>query len=188
MLRFGPLDAKYSYQEGHLTKENSMKKQMITLATAMTLLSLPAMALAATATGTLNATASVSAKCFLRSTTNVAFGEIDPTTNGNYDGTGTIVTHCTKGTLSLLFIAPTVPGALAMASVATPAEQITYALYTNAGATTPFPSAAGGAKTVQPGGQVTTTIYGRVVVASGTNDMVAAASDYTQALTATIEW
>jgi spore coat protein U-like protein len=177
-----------------------MKKQIVTLLVPLSLLGLPAMSLAAvtgtgigaatgaaTATGTLIATATVSAKCNVVSTTNVVFGSVDPTNNGNYDGAGSIVTQCSKNTLEFLWIAPTVSGPLKMTSPTT-LDTITYALYSDATRTTPFPSVTGGAKTTQPGTPVTTNIYGRVVVARGVNDTIAAGSDYIQALTATIEW
>ena len=164
-----------------------MKKRIATLLASAFLVLIPVISLAATATGTLIATATVAAKCAVDSTTNVAFGSIDPTTFGNYDGTGTIVTHCTKNTLEFLFVAPSVTGPLKMTSPTT-TDTITYGLYSNTARTTAFPSVTGGAKTTQPGTPVTTTIYGRVVVASGVNDTITAASDYTQALTATIEW
>lgn len=163
-----------------------MKKRIVTLVASLSLLSLPAMSFALTATGSLNATASVTAKCVVKSTTNVAFGAVDPTTNANYDGAGTVITQCTKNTLGFLFVAPTVGTVLTMAS-ATTLDSITYALYSDVGRTLTFPSVTG-AKTIQPGTPLTTNIYGRVVVASGQNDAIAAADDYTQALTATIEW
>ena len=164
-----------------------MKMQIVTLLALLSLLSLPALSCAANATGTLAATATVSAKCVVDSTTNVAFGTVDPTTAGNYDGTGTIVTHCSKNTQVFIWVAPSVVGTLKMTSPTT-LDSITYALFSNTGRTTAFPSVTGGAKATQPGTPVTTTLYGRVVVASGVNDTIAAATDYTQALTATIEW
>jgi spore coat protein U-like protein len=166
-----------------------MKKQIFTLLASLTLLSLlPAVCLAATATGTLKATATVSAKCVVRSTTDVAFGDVDTTSYVNKDGAGTVVTQCTKGTPAFIFVTPTTAGdPLAMKSIST-SDTITYSLYSDAGRTLAFPSATGGAKTNATGGKQTTNIYGRVVVADGTNDQVAAATDYTQALTATIEW
>ena len=148
-----------------------MKKQIVTLLVPLSLLALPALSLAAvtgtgmgantgsaTATGTLIATASVSAKCVITSTTNVVFTSVDPTTNGNYDGAGSIVTKCSKGTLEFLFVAPTVAGALAMKSPTT-LDSITYGLYSDAARTTAFPSVTGGAKTTQPGTSVTTNLY-----------------------------
>ncbi len=164
-----------------------MNKQMLTIFATATLMSLPTVVCAATAIGTLNATAFVTAKCIVSSTTNVVFGSIDPTTNGNYDGAGTIVTKCSKGTLEFLFIAPSVAGPLAMKSPTT-LDSINYSLYSDAGRTSTFPGVLGGAKTTQSGTAVTTNVYGRVVVGTGINDTITAASDYTQALTATIEW
>jgi len=163
-----------------------MKKQIITMVASLSLLSLPAISSALTANGSLNATAAVTAKCVVKSTTNVAFNAVDPTTNGNYDGAGTVITQCTKNTLGFIFVAPTVGTELKMASAST-LDSITYALYSDAGRTITFPSVTG-AKSAQPGTPQTTNIYGRVVVASGQNDAIAAADDYTQALTATIEW
>ena len=176
-----------------------MKKQIVKLLVPLSLLVFPALSIAAvtgtgsggasgsTASGTLIATASVSAKCVVTSTTNVVFESVDPTTNGNYDGAGSIVTKCSKGTLEFLFVAPSVAGTLAMKSPTT-LDSITYGLYSDVARTKVFPNVTGGAKTTQPGTSVSTTLYGRVVVASGVNDAIAAASDYTQALTATIEW
>jgi spore coat protein U-like protein len=165
-----------------------MKKQIVTFLVPLSLLALPALLLAATtATGTLTATATVSSKCVVDSTSNVAFGTVDPTTLGNYDGVGTIVTHCTKNTLEFLYVAPSVGSALQMTSPTT-SDVITYGLYADAGRTTVFPSVSGGAKTTQPGTPVTTNVYGRVVVTNSANNKIAAANDYTQALTATIEW
>jgi spore coat protein U-like protein len=167
-----------------------MNKQLVTILMLLSLMVLPALSEAAETANdseTLIATATVSAKCVIISTTNVAFGAVDPTNNGNYDGAGTVVSRCSKNTLEFLFIAPSIAGPLKMTSPTT-LDSITYALYSNAGRTTAFPSVTGGAKTTQPGTSVTTTIYGRVVVGRGVNDTVAAASDYTQSLTATIEW
>lgn len=164
-----------------------MKKQIFIAVAAVSLFSIPSMSMAATATGTLKATTSVTAKCVIKSTTDVAFASVDPTTNANYDGAGTIVTQCTKNTPQFLFVAPTVAGALKMTSAST-SDSITYGLYSDAGRSAAFPSAAGGTKIAQLGTPLTTNLYGRVVVASGVNDAVSAAADYTQALTATIEW
>lgn len=164
-----------------------MKKQIFIVAASVSLFSLPAMSMAATATGTLNATTSVTAKCVIKSTTDVAFASVDPTTNANYDGAGTIVTQCTKNTPQFLFVAPTTGTTLQMTSPST-ADNISYGLYSDAGRSAAFPSAAGGTKVAQLGTPLTTNLYGRVVVASGVNDAVSAATDYTQALTATIEW
>ncbi|MHB8120787.1 MAG: spore coat protein U domain-containing protein [Desulfuromonadaceae bacterium] len=163
-----------------------MKKKFFTIVASLSLLSLPAMSFALTANGSLHATAKVTAKCVVKSTTNVAFEAVDPTTNANYDGAGTVITQCTKNTLGFLFVTPTAGTELTMLSPTT-GDTITYALYSDAGRTVTFPSATG-AKTTQPGTPQTTNIYGRVVVASGQNDTIAAAEDYTQALTATIEW
>ena len=177
-----------------------MNKQIVSLVVPLFLLILPALSLAAvtgtgtgggaggaSATGALIATATVAAKCVITSTTNVVFASVDPTTNGNYDGAGSVVTKCSKGTLEFLFVAPSVGVTLAMKSPSTN-DSITYGLYSNVARTVAFPSVTGGAKTTQPGTAVTTDIYGRVVVASGVNDSIAAAGVYTQALTATIEW
>jgi spore coat protein U-like protein len=182
------------------SEENSMKMQLVTLLVPLSLCMLPTVVLAAVtdtgagaatgpaaATGTLIATATVSAKCVITSTSNIVFAAIDPTSNGNYDGAGAVVTKCTKGTLEFLYVAPSVAGTLAMKSPTT-LDSISYGLYSDAVRTTAFPSVSGGAKTTQPGSPVTTSIYGRVVVSSGVNDTIAAASDYTQALTVTIEW
>jgi spore coat protein U-like protein len=177
-----------------------MKKKIASQLVLLFLLALPALSMAAvtgtgtggntgpaSATGTLIATATVAASCVVTNTTNIVFAAINPTINGNYDAAGSIVTRCSKGTLEFLFVAPSVAGALTMKSPTT-LDSITYGLYSDAARTTAFPSVTGGAKTIQSGTSVTTNIYGRVVVASGINDSIAAASDYIQSLTATIEW
>jgi spore coat protein U-like protein len=69
----------------------------------------------------------------------------------------------------------------------TTTDSITYSLYSDVGRTILFPGVTG-TKTAQLGTKVTTNIYGRVVVADGTNDTVSAATDYIQGLTATIEY
>jgi spore coat protein U-like protein len=164
-----------------------MKKQIVTLLLPLSLLALPALSVAATDTDPLFATASVSAKCNIVSTTNVAFGSVDPTTNGNYDGVGSIKTHCSKGTPQFLFITPTVAGVLKMTSPTTN-DSIIYGIYSDEARTTAFPSAVSSTKTPHSGTATITSIYGRVVVSNTQNNTIAAASDYTQSLTATIEW
>ncbi len=126
-------------------------------------------------------------KCVINGTTDVNFGAVDPTTNGNYDGTGTIVTHCSKGTPQSLFINPTVAGVLKMTSPTTK-DSIIYGIFSDTARTAPFPTAVSSTKTAHPGNAMTTSVYGRVIVSSTQNNMVASAEDYTQSLTATIEW
>ncbi|MSN26081.1 MAG: fimbrial major subunit CsuA/B family protein [Geobacter sp.] len=161
-------------------------KKIATILASVAIAGLPAASFAATASGTLNATATVTAKCLVTSTADVVFGAIDPTVNADYTGAGSITTRCTKNTPTFLFVAPTVAGPLRLHSNTT-LDDITYGLYSDSARLTAFPSTTGGAKTAHPG-NLTTSLYGKVVVASGINDTVAAASDYSQALTATIEY
>jgi spore coat protein U-like protein len=163
-----------------------MKKQIVTLLLPLSLLALPALSVAATDTDTLSANASVIAKCNIVSTTNLEFGSIDPTTNGNYDGVGSIKTHCSKGTPQSLFITPPV-GGLKMTS-ATTSDSIIYGIYSDTARTTAFPSAVSSTKTPHSGIATTTSVYGRVVVSDTQNNSIKAGTDYTQSLTATIEW
>jgi spore coat protein U-like protein len=174
-------------------KGDFMKILILTIFSLLSIMSIPVLsssAVAATSPGTaLKATATVTAKCIVSSTTDIAFGSVDPTTNGNYDGLGTVLTKCSKNTAALIFIKPVTGTTFAMKSLLT-GDSITYGLYNDVGRTSPFPSVAGGAKstTSTTGAPITTTVYGRVVVGAGVNDAVAAATDYTQALIATIEW
>jgi spore coat protein U-like protein len=163
-----------------------IKKQIITLLVPLSLLMLPALSVAATDTDTLNATATVTAKCNIVSTKNLAFGNVDPTTNANYDGEGSIKTHCSKGTLQSLFITPPV-GGLKMTSTTTN-DSIIYGIYSDATRATAFPSAVSSTKSAHSGSATETKVYGRVVVSDTQNNSISAGSDYTQALTATIEW
>jgi spore coat protein U-like protein len=188
-LLYGTLVARLIIQISTSNKEKNMKKQILSLVATLSLLSLPSLsstAVAANVNQPLEATAKVTAKCIVRSATNIAF-TVDSTVYANYDATGTVVTRCSKGTPVFIFVAPTTAGA-ALEMKSGTAEKITYAIYSDTGRTTVFPSATGGAKVASLGADLVTSIYGRVVVASGVNDTVLAADNYTQALTATIEW
>jgi len=67
-------------------------------------------------------------------------------------------------------------------------DTITYAIYSDTARSIVFPSTVGSTKTPHPGTAMTSNVYGRVVVSDTQNNTISAGSDYTQSLTATIEW
>src|SRR5262245_37146974 len=68
------------------------------IAAAVSALALPSAAPAATANGSFQVTATVSATCLVSSTSNVAFGAYDTTVATNLQATGTIGITCTRNT------------------------------------------------------------------------------------------
>jgi len=76
---------------------NFKLRAVLGAAVAATVLGLPSIASAATASATLTVTANVAANCKI-STTNVAFGAYDPLGAGNLQSNGTVVITCVKNT------------------------------------------------------------------------------------------
>ncbi|MGE5792093.1 MAG: spore coat U domain-containing protein [Bacteroidota bacterium] len=68
------------------------------IAAALGALVLPSAAPAATATGSFQVTANVTATCLVSSTSNVAFGAYDTTVATNLQATGTVSVTCTRNT------------------------------------------------------------------------------------------
>jgi spore coat protein U-like protein len=165
-----------------------MKMQIITLFVPLSLLAFPLLSLAATANTNMEATATVSAKCNIIKTSDLAFASVDPTTNGNYDGVGTIKTHCSKGTMQSIYITTPASG-FKMSSTSLPAtgDGIVYAIYTTGAYDITFPSSVSVTKKAHSGSAETTNVYGRVVVSNTQNNSVTA-GNYSQSLTVNIEW
>jgi spore coat protein U-like protein len=102
-------------------------------------------AYAATATGTLSSTATVTSNCTV-STTTVAFGNVDVTSGSAVNSTGGISVTCTNGTA---WAASANAGAGTGASLATRkmangANLLNYVLYTDSARTTVWGDGAGG--------------------------------------------
>jgi spore coat protein U-like protein len=162
-----------------------MKNRIITLLVPLSLMALPSLSVAANANTTMEATATVSAKCNIIKTSDMAFAPVDPTTNGNYDGVGTIKTHCSKGTLQSIYITTPAAG-FKMSSTTTP-DSIIYGIYTTAARDIAFPTAAGTPKTAHSGSATETSIFGRVLVSDTQNKSITA-GNYSQTLTVNIDW
>lgn len=138
-------------------------------------------ALAATVTSSFNVTATVISTCRISTAaSNIAFTSYDPTDSSPNDtGTGSFAFRCTKGTSYKLYITGT-------RSMTGTGGTLPFELYTNAGRSTLYPSASGGASSVTSIGNtaVTSNIYGRIAAERD----VAAGTDYTVTLTATVEY
>jgi spore coat protein U-like protein len=135
--------------------------------------------MAATVTSNFNATATVISTCRISTAAStIAFGNYDPTDSTALDASGSFGFRCTKGTTYRLYITGT-------RTMTSGTNNLTFELYSDAGRTTLYPSASGGATPVVSGNnnEVTSTIYGRV---SALQD--AAAASYTAPLVATVEY
>ncbi len=117
--------------------------------------------MAATATGTLDVTASVANSCTVNSTANVAFGVYDPTsTTDNTAGGGNFVFRCVKNTPFSLHIART-----NTMNDGGP-NNLTYDLYSDVGRTTAWATAAAadpaGESPAASNAAKTRNIYGKI--------------------------
>jgi spore coat protein U-like protein len=145
---------------------------------AVMVVSVPNMAAAATASGSLSVTATVVGSCRVTGTTAVAFGNYDPTDTANNDvGQGSMTFRCTKGVAYMLWISGT-------RSMIVGTETLLFGLYTDGGRSSAFPSAAGSlSTTAASNAPVTTQIYGRI---NALQDV--AAGSYSTTLTASVEY
>jgi len=155
-------------------------KLFLSLVLIMAILIFSVGAMAATQTATFNVTAAAVGNCRLTGTTNVAFGNYDPTDTAPTDATGSMTFRCTKGTTYWLYIV----GARSMAS--TPAgENLTFELYTDTTRTAVFPAVkTGGGTSAASNTAATQNIYGRIA----SEQDVTAGRTFLQTLTATVEY
>lgn len=147
----------YYFMEDIIMKRTLMAISIGIMMAVLVLVSVPNTASAATASAGLNVTATVVGSCRVTSTTDVAFGNYDPTdTNNDDDGQGSMTFRCTKGVAYMLWINGT-------RSMTVGTDTLNFELYTNAGRTVAFPSAAGALSTTSSSNApVTTQIYGRI--------------------------
>ena len=73
-------------------------KHFLTAVTMMAILMFSIGAMAATSQQTFNVTATAASNCRITGTTNVAFGDYDPTNATPADAMGNMTFRCTKGT------------------------------------------------------------------------------------------
>jgi len=115
-------------------------------------------ALAATATGNMNVSASVAANCRITGVTDITFGTAyDPTDPAaNDSGSGDFTFRCTKNTAYGLYIAGT-------RTMTDGTDTLNFELYEDAGRTTVYDSASpGNTATAASNGPVTENVYGRI--------------------------
>lgn len=158
-----------------------MKKRIFLLMalTAVALLALAGVSMAATKTNNLNVTASVQANCTFSSVTDVAFGDYDPTSSTPLDATGDMTFRCTKNTAYQTYIT----GTRQMVG-ATHSDNLDFELYSDSGRTTVYPSSAPGVGgTASNNSPITLNIYGRIPA-----EQDVSVDTYSRALTATIQY
>lgn len=155
-------------------------KLFLTVITMMAILMFSIGAMAATSTATFNVTATAASNCRITGTTNVAFGDYDPTNATPADAMGNMTFRCTKGTTYWLYIT----GTRSMSS--TPAgETLNFELYTDAARTASFPLVKTGAGTSSANNAAQIqNIYGRIPAEQD----VTAGRTFLQTLTATVEY
>jgi spore coat protein U-like protein len=147
----------------------------------------PQAANAATTSGSLSVTATVTANCTI-STTALAFGNVDTISGSNVDATGGLSITCTNGTA---WTATAGVGAGSGASftnrkMTSGANLLNYNIYTTTARTTVWGSGAGGTGTITGTGTgivQAVTVYGRI--ASGQTSVPAGAYADTVAVTVT---
>jgi spore coat protein U-like protein len=157
-----------------------MKKGIIILTalTAIGLLAMNGVSMAATKTNNLNVTATVVANCNITSVTDITFGTYDTTSATPLDANGDMTFRCTKNTSYKTYITGT------RTMTGSGADTLTFTLFTDAGHTTSFPIDNSGGATVAPSNAaIVKTIYGRV---PATQDV--GIDSYAKVLVATVEY
>ncbi|OGP49365.1 MAG: hypothetical protein A2Y79_09575 [Deltaproteobacteria bacterium RBG_13_43_22] len=159
----------------------TINKRIIILValTAIGILDMSSISMAATKTNNLNVTASVATNCNIISVTDVAFGAYDPTNATDLDVNGDLTFRCTKNTAFKTYIV----GTRAMVG-AVNLDNLNFELYTDAGRTTVYPSTNAGGSTVTPNNSpIISTIYGRIPALQD-----ASIDTYSKVLTAAVEY
>ena len=157
-----------------------MKKGIIILTalTAIGLLAMNGVSMAATKTNNLNVTATVVANCNITSVTDITFGTYDTTSATPLDANGDMTFRCTKNTSYKAYITGT------RTMTGSGADTLTFTLFSDAGHTTSFPIDNSGAPTSAPSNApISKTVYGRI---PATQDV--GVDSYAQVLVATVEY
>jgi len=157
-------------------------KRLIILAAliAIVVLAVSSVSMAATQkTNNLQVTTAVAAKCDIKSVTDIAFGDYDPTSGTPDDQTGDITLKCAKKTMYKLFIT----GTRQMVGT-TYAENLNFEIYSDGGHSTVFPSTNGGAAVQAPSSaDIPNALYGRIPISQDVS-----VDTYAKTLVATVEY
>lgn len=143
---------------------------------------------AATATDTFDVTATIVASCTI-SAGNLAFGNYDPLSATNTDGTSTVTVTCSNGAAYNVLLDGGISGNVAARTMdddATGTQTLNYQLYSNAGRTTVWGETIG-TDTVTgtgSGSAQNLTVYGRIPNGQTTPPIGA----YTDTITATVDF
>jgi spore coat protein U-like protein len=154
-------------------------RRMFILLMVILMVTVASVAMAATVTSNFNTTATVVSTCRISTAAStLAFGNYDPTDSTALDASSSFGFRCTKGATYRLYITGT-------RTMTSGGNNLTFELYSDAGRSTVYPSASGGATPVVAGSntEVTSTLYGRVPALQD-----AAAASYTAPLVATVEY
>ena len=148
----------------------------------------PVPALAATTSSTLNVDATVTANCTV-STSALSFGNVDPLSGSDVDGSGGITVTCTNGTdwSAAAGVGSGSGATYAARRMSAGSDLLGYNIYTNAGRTTVWGDGTGTTATIDntgTGAAQNVTVYGRVpsgqtsVPPGGYSDTVAVTVTY----------
>lgn len=145
-------------------------------------------AFAATTSSDLDVSATVTSNCVV-STSPIAFGDVNVTTNTDVDGTGGISVTCTNGTAwAAAADAGTGVGAdLSVRKMTSGANLLNYALFTDSGRTTVWGDGVDTSSTITgtgTGSAQASTIYGRVL----SGQTAALAGSYADTVTVTLTY
>lgn len=136
-----------------------MLKKLLTLSVASAAIVSSGVAWAATATGTLNANATVVSVCNVAGITDINFGNYDPTSATPADANGDVNVRCTKNTPYQVYIS-------AARTMTDGADTLNFELYNDAAGGTVWGTTTGDAgnvtNTPASNAPTTHTIFGRV--------------------------
>ena len=157
--------------------DSDATKKMVWLASVLGILTIAGPAMGATATNSMNVSATVNAACQISSVADISFGVYDPLSVTPTDAAGNVVLRCVKGTSYKTYITGT-------RSMSGGGNTLNFDLYEDAGRTTTFPiNNSAGSTTATSILPVTKNVYGRIP--AGQDVTVAS---YTTTLVATVEY
>jgi len=153
-------------------------KKLMGMAIILTMTFASASALADTDTGALDVTATVISTCRVASTSNIAFGDYDPTDPAdNIAGTGYGRFRCTKSTSYGTYIDRT-------NTMTDGTDNLTYELYSDAGRSSVYPSASVGTpSSAASNAVIQADIFGKIAALQNVQ-----AGSYTESVTFTVEY
>ncbi len=164
------------------SNEGTMRKQLLIIAFVMIFgLMVANMGMAQSDTGDLSVTATVAESCRIITVNEVAFGAYDTTDPADNDnGTGSIVFQCVQDTTYRTYI----DGTREMTGATSPADTLTFQLFSDSGRNTAYLDAANGPTSTAPdNNDITSNIFGRIQALQDVK-----VDDYSTILTATVEY